>query len=266
MTEQELQSVINVVLSSIKTNSRSIGQLTAVQSLSDSDYFEVDGGRKVAYSALRDLISAYDMDKFQETLKSVDDAIYKLQTALNTLVTGDASDAIDNFHEVITFLDGIKDNEKLSAKLVALQEAIDKKQDPATTLAGYGITDAYTKTETDSKLSALQDAISAKVGAINAGDGVTVDGTTISAKCIFHGTTGTSVPGTLASGAYFFNTSTGKLYTADSAGTVAEVSCPSDFLLYDTANSRWMYYNGSVLAAVVTDATESDIDDILDNI
>ena len=166
MTEQELQSVINVVLSSIKTNSRSIGQLTAVQSLSDSDYFEVDGGRKVAYSALRDLISAYDMDKFQETLKSVDDAIYKLQTALNTLVTGDASDAIDNFHEVITFLDGIKDNEKLSAKLVALQEAIDKKQDPATTLAGYGITDAYTKTETDSKLSAklvaLQEAIDKK--------------------------------------------------------------------------------------------------------
>lgn len=56
MTEQELQSVINAVLSSIKTNSRSIGQLTGVQTLSDSDCFEIAGGRKVAYSVLRDLI------------------------------------------------------------------------------------------------------------------------------------------------------------------------------------------------------------------
>lgn len=56
MTEQELQSVINAVLSSIKTNSRSIGQLTGVQTLSDNDCFEVAGGRKVAYSVLRDLI------------------------------------------------------------------------------------------------------------------------------------------------------------------------------------------------------------------
>ena len=58
MTEQELQSVINAVLSSIKTNSRSIGQLTGVQTLSDNDCFEVAGGRKVAYSVLRDLIFA----------------------------------------------------------------------------------------------------------------------------------------------------------------------------------------------------------------
>lgn len=58
MTEQELQSVINAVLSSIKTNSRSIGQLTGVQTLSDSDCFEVAGGRKIAYSVLRDLIFA----------------------------------------------------------------------------------------------------------------------------------------------------------------------------------------------------------------
>lgn len=58
MTEQELQSVINAVLSSIKTNSRSIGQLTGVQTLSDNDCFEVAGGRKIAYSVLRDLIFA----------------------------------------------------------------------------------------------------------------------------------------------------------------------------------------------------------------
>ncbi|MSS16185.1 hypothetical protein [Sodaliphilus pleomorphus] len=65
MTEQELQSVINAVLSSIKTNSRSIGQLTGVQTLSDSDCFEVAGGRKIAYSVLRDLIFAAAKTKLE---------------------------------------------------------------------------------------------------------------------------------------------------------------------------------------------------------
>lgn len=59
MTEQEKQSIIDAVLSSIRTNSRSIGQLTAVPTLSDNDFFEVAGGKKVAFSVLRDLVSAY---------------------------------------------------------------------------------------------------------------------------------------------------------------------------------------------------------------
>lgn len=58
MTEQELQTIINEVLSAIRTNSRTIGQLTSVTSLADGDYFEVAGGKKVAYSVLRDLIAA----------------------------------------------------------------------------------------------------------------------------------------------------------------------------------------------------------------
>lgn len=36
-----------------------------------------------------------------------------------------------------------------------LKNALDAKQDPATTLAGYGITDAYTKTEVDGKFSGI---------------------------------------------------------------------------------------------------------------
>lgn len=42
-------------------------------------------------------------------------------------------------------------NTELETKL---QSEIDKKQDPATTLAGYGIEDAYTKDEADTKISA----------------------------------------------------------------------------------------------------------------
>ena len=59
MTEQEKQSIIDAVLSSIRTNSRSIGQLTAVSTLSEGDFFEVAGGKKVSFAVLRDLVSAF---------------------------------------------------------------------------------------------------------------------------------------------------------------------------------------------------------------
>lgn len=59
MTEQEFKDIVEAVLSSVRTNSRTIGQLTAVTSLAESDCFEVAGGKKVAYSSLRDLIAAF---------------------------------------------------------------------------------------------------------------------------------------------------------------------------------------------------------------
>ena len=44
-------------------------------------------------------------------------------------------------------------SDALSAAKTALQANIDKKADAATTLAGYGIADAYTKAQTDTKIS-----------------------------------------------------------------------------------------------------------------
>ena len=49
----------------------------------------------------------------------------------------------------------------------ALTAAVGNKADKATTLAGYGITDAYTKTEVEGKIS---DAISAATGGVSAAD------------------------------------------------------------------------------------------------
>ena len=57
LTQEELQDVINSVLSSIRTNSKTIGQLTPATTLSYNDYFEIDGGKKVSISLLRNAIS-----------------------------------------------------------------------------------------------------------------------------------------------------------------------------------------------------------------
>lgn len=58
ITQDEMQSIITAVLSAIRTNSRTIGQLTPVTTLSDDDSFEIDGGKRVTYAVLRDLIAS----------------------------------------------------------------------------------------------------------------------------------------------------------------------------------------------------------------
>lgn len=51
------------------------------------------------------------------------------------------------------------------SKVDALKVTVDKKADKATTLAGYGIEDAYTKTDIDGKLKVIEDNVNTKVDA-----------------------------------------------------------------------------------------------------
>lgn len=56
----------------------------------------------------------------------------------------------------------------------ATQTALDGKADKATTLAGYGITDAYTKTEVDTALNGKQDSLdTTQMEAVNSGANAT---------------------------------------------------------------------------------------------
>lgn len=51
------------------------------------------------------------------------------------------------------------------SKVDKLKETVDDKADKATTLAGYGIEDAYTKTDIDGKLKVIEDNVNTKVDA-----------------------------------------------------------------------------------------------------
>ena len=57
-----------------------------------------------------------------------------LQTQLDTLVSGRASEAIENFNEIIAFLAGVKDNETLTALLDAIRERITTLEGQTATL------------------------------------------------------------------------------------------------------------------------------------
>lgn len=62
------------------------------------------------------------------------------------------------------------------SKVDKLKETVDGKADKATTLAGYGIEDAYTKTDVDGKLKVIKDNVNTKV------DAATVDSKISAAK------------------------------------------------------------------------------------
>lgn len=77
ITNDEKTAIINEVLQAIKTNSRTIDQLSAVTSVADTDCIELSGGKKVSYAVLRGLLKELS-----------DNDIQDLRTAINNAESG----------------------------------------------------------------------------------------------------------------------------------------------------------------------------------
>ena len=65
-----MQSIVSAVISAIRTNSKTIDQLSPVTTLSDNDSFEINGGKRVTYKVLRDLIASLSSAE-QDSLKAL---------------------------------------------------------------------------------------------------------------------------------------------------------------------------------------------------
>ena len=59
----------------------------------------------------------------------VQQAVSKLRTDLDTLVSGDTTTAIETFNEVIAFLEGVSDTEDLEGIIASIEQQIAGKQD-----------------------------------------------------------------------------------------------------------------------------------------
>jgi lambda repressor-like predicted transcriptional regulator len=57
MTPEELQEVVAAVIAALKTNGKTIDQLTAVTSLADTDNLEISNGKKVSFGKLKELVA-----------------------------------------------------------------------------------------------------------------------------------------------------------------------------------------------------------------
>lgn len=72
----------------------------------------------------------------------IEDAVSSLQTQLNTLVSGNANDAINSFNEIIAFLDGVKDTQDLASIIASIEQQIASKMDKVT-LAAVATSGSY---------------------------------------------------------------------------------------------------------------------------
>ena len=68
-----------------------------------------------------------DLQNYDDT--AIIEAINKLEGILNTIVDGNASDAIESFNEIIAFLNGIKDSRDLDSIIASIEQQIATKQD-----------------------------------------------------------------------------------------------------------------------------------------
>lgn len=75
-----------------------------------------------------DGLSNYDDTEIQE-------AVSKLRTDFDTLVSGDTTTAIKTFNEVIAFLDGLEDTEDLASIIASIEQQIAGKMDKVTLAA-----------------------------------------------------------------------------------------------------------------------------------
>lgn len=109
------------------------GWFALVGSTLPAAVYRVDGGKWVATGESGGEFSVY-LDALEKSLTLESEERKDTDASLQTLITGlrgdfdslvgeNASEAIDNFNEVLSFLDGLKDPDKLSAKLANLSSA-----------------------------------------------------------------------------------------------------------------------------------------------
>lgn len=81
-------------------------------------------------TALKDKLES--LSNYDDT--GISEAVLNIQTQLNTLLNGDSSSAIENFNEIVAFLNNIEDSESLDSIIASIEQQIATKQDVITDL------------------------------------------------------------------------------------------------------------------------------------
>lgn len=200
MTQEEFQSIVNAVLSAIRTNSRTIAQLTAVPSLSDSDSFEVSGGKRVTYGVLKSLIASFSSADTDTLLAQINrkelqsasitttetTATITIRNVGGTTISCSVPVATDNQAGIITATQKVKIDSAYSNAQSALTQAGEAKSAVQTlnnklgTASGIATLDANGKLNsnqvpsnvvTDTELETVEDKADAAQSAADAAQG-----------------------------------------------------------------------------------------------
>lgn len=115
VTPQMVANVLDYLFKTLKTNNE-----TATSSITTerNDRISADGDLSTSIGNLQRSLSI-----LATSLITAQQGIDANKSSINTLLGKNASDAIESFNEVIDFLEGVKDDETLVAKLNALNQA-----------------------------------------------------------------------------------------------------------------------------------------------
>lgn len=106
MTQEEFDAIVAAVIASLKTNGKTIAQLTPVTSLANSDSLEVSGGKKISFGKLKEIVAA-DVTVSAEEIKG-----YVVAVIADNLTTDDAEKVLSAKQGKV--LKGLIDNIKIT--------------------------------------------------------------------------------------------------------------------------------------------------------
>lgn len=123
VTEVEIESdAVEVDTELSEESSNAIANKTVTAALKNK-VDKVDG-KQLSTEDFTSLLKAKleGLNNYDDT--SIRNAINSLTTQINTLVSGDASVAIESFNEIIAFLNGIEDSQSLDSIIAAIEQQI----------------------------------------------------------------------------------------------------------------------------------------------
>lgn len=201
------------------------------------------------------------------TCKNWSEGINNLQTQINTLVSGNASTAIESFNEIIAFLENIEDSESLDGIIAGIESQIATKQDIITDLetirsgASRGATALQSYTETDPvfKASAAASIKSSDITNWNSKTSNTGTITEIKMNGISKGTSGVVDLGTVITSHQDIS---GKLDSATAADIYLNKTDATNTYATKTElenkQDQNLYFTNIVASSWVSDSTYSD--------
>lgn len=107
---------------------------------------------------------------------TINNALSSLQTQINTIVSGNASTAIESFNEIIAFLNGVTDSQSLDSIIASIEQQIAAKYTKPTTGIPKSDLNSAVQTSLGKADTALQSIPAKYITASMLADGVAVSG------------------------------------------------------------------------------------------
>ena len=130
LSETSTNAIQNkVVTAAIVTLDNSVAMLSQNLGLLDTQKVDKVSGKQLSTEDFTSVLKTKleSLNNYDDT--SIRNAVNSLTTQINTLVSGDASAAIESFNENIAFLNGVEDSENLDSIIATIEQQIAGKQD-----------------------------------------------------------------------------------------------------------------------------------------